>query len=551
MSSKLRPDESLVSPREAVAAYSRFLESLDTPVSLSVFIQLKHGSFVDVVNRKINPKDYCCAASFKKDYQAVKGLAKADFLETGIDRKAAAMLKFWEAERVCGETNKRFDSLMYDGGLVALSEEDPRMSRMLLRVRDQVHKILGEPPLSADEGRFGPGATSLVKRDVTLPQKYSRVIHVTPELKDRARLVVGPLWAKEIEEIQTIHGSSVTFVPKDAKTDRAIAIEPHVNVYAQLALGKSVRTRLRKWIDLDTGQEINRFLASRAHDWRLSTIDLSSASDTIARSLVWFLLPEGWADVLDLTRSHRFSLDGKIHEYEKFSSMGNGFTFELETVIFYACALAAGSHPKLTACYGDDIIAEASVYDDLVRLLEYCGFSVNLDKSFQSGSFFESCGEDYFDGVNVRPFQWKDLKPASVYKYMNDISRYALCSLGRDRSYLSAYSFLFSVLRQKRSVDWSNCLIPKGYGDVGIWADFDQATPSRARKGWCGFIAKAMKFEPYEKSYAHDVGGYLSSLDTMALTSSSPVRKRGVYKVRNLITFGDWVGPGPWVSNVT
>lgn len=547
MSIVLDVNQSLVNGKQALAAFSRVLESLNTPISLSVYIQLKNNCHEDLVNRKINPLHYTSAAKFKLDYQAVKGLSKAVFLSTSIDKRQAAVDKFWKAESSCRETNKRFDQLMYEGGLSKLLSEDPEMFCMLSKAQNQIAKILGKIPTSADF-RFGPGVTSLVKSNVTLPQKYSREIHVTPELYSYWQDVVGPIWARDVDDVKIVSGNNVSFVSKNAKTDRAIAVEPHVNVYAQLGIGQVLRDKLRRWVNIDTGQDVNRFLASKAQEWDLATVDLESASDTISRSLIWFLLPEGWASLLDTCRSHRFTYQGDEFVSEKFSSMGNGFTFELETIVFYSLALACGSHRSLTSCYGDDIIAEARIYDKLQSLLNFCGFTVNLDKSFVRGSFFESCGEDFFNGENVRPFFWKNLKPTTVFKMINDVSKIASRSDGtRDRSYLSAHSFLRSLL--PREVD-RLCLIPYGYGDVGIQEGWDVVSPSVRRNdnGWCGFTTKAVKFLSDKRLYRGDQRGYLASLDTAAMTSESPVRGRGVYQMGRLLTFGQWAGPGPWIE---
>lgn len=497
MSIAIKSDQSLVDGDAALAGYLLLLESLDTPVSLGVYLQLKNGMFDDYVNRKIDPIHYNSAASFKLDYQAVKGLQKAAFLPTSFKKRVNALEKFWKAEESCGLTNRKFDSLMYEGGNAKLLENNPRMFRTLSRARNQILRILGPVPQELDR-RFGPGVTSLVKRDVTLPQKYSHLIHVTPELSSSVPQMIGPNWADHVTDVKLVTGGVVSFVPKNAKTDRAIAVEPHANVYQQLGLGQALRGRLRKWIDLSKGQEVNRFLASQAHDWDLCTVDLESASDTIASSLIWYLLPEEWAEVLDQARSHRFVLDKKVYTSEKFSSMGNGFTFELETIIFYSLALACGSHRALTSCYGDDIIAESRIYQDLKEVLEFCGFTVNLEKTFSRGSFFESCGEDFFLGVNVRPRMWKELKPGSLFKFMNDVSKIASRFDGtRDIAFLPAFKHFQQILPR----DLLHCRVPFGYGDVGIHASWDEVKPSirRNENGWCGFRTKALKYRPRYK----------------------------------------------------
>lgn len=260
MSITLKPNQSLVSCKQALAMFARVLESLDTPVSLSVYLQLKYNCYDDLVNRKIDPAHYNSADSLRRDLQAVKGLQKSVFLPTTIDKRKAAVETFWKAERKCGETNERFNKLMYEGGLAALNFEDPEMFSMLMKAQNQIRRILGKIP-SETKFRFGPGVTSLIRDKVTLPRKYSREVHVSPELYPFFRDIIGPLWGKFVTDVKVVGGNNVSFVPKNAKTERTVAVEPHVNGYAQLGLGQLLRERLRRYINLDTGQEVNRFLA--------------------------------------------------------------------------------------------------------------------------------------------------------------------------------------------------------------------------------------------------------------------------------------------------
>ena len=71
------------------------------------------------------------------------------------------------------------------------------------------------------------------------------------------------------------------------------------------------------------------------------------------------LLPEAWFDLLNDCRSQAVSYKGEWIELNMFSSMGNAFTFELESLIFWAIANAvcycSGSRGHISV-YGDDII---------------------------------------------------------------------------------------------------------------------------------------------------------------------------------------------------
>lgn len=88
--------------------------------------------------------------------------------------------------------------------------------------------------------------------------------------------------------------------------------------------------------------------------------------------------------------------------YSKFSSMGNGTTFCIETLIFAAACYAVGS--KQFSVYGDDIAIETELAEELMDVLRRIGFIVNQDKSHFTGSFRESCGANWYQGQDVTPF---------------------------------------------------------------------------------------------------------------------------------------------------
>jgi hypothetical protein len=139
----------------------------------------------------------------------------------------------------------------------------------------------------------------------------------------------------------------------------------------------------------------------------LATLDLSSASDSISYELVSLLMPPCWFTILDEVRSPIVDIDGEEHKCEMFSSMGNGFTFELESLLFYALAKATAYFTRTRgkiSVYGDDIIVPVQMAEHLTQVLDYFGFSLNPEKSFWSGPFRESCGGHYHLGEDITPF---------------------------------------------------------------------------------------------------------------------------------------------------
>jgi len=475
-------------------AYLKVCESIDTPVSLSCALLVKYKEWNQLVEKSVDPASYNSHSAFADDYLVVSILRKNHRVPTSFDRKRNAYEKFFDSERVCKETNERIRGFV-DGTISV----PPEISLLLERAQAIIWQILG--PLTGSKlqyaesnMRFGPGATTSVSgRDVTPSRKFTSSLHVTPRLYPYWHSLIPQLWRTAVTDVTLRSASKVTCVPKDAKTDRIIAIEPHLNIYVQLGIGALIRKQLKRFgVDLDD-QTRNQELAASALATGLATIDLSSASDTVSRELVWLLLPVEWASLLDLPRTEYAEVEGVEHRLEKFSSMGNGYTFELESLIFFSLALAAAGGRRGVNAYGDDIILPSVSAPVLIEALNFLGFSVNTRKTYLAGRFYESCGMDFFDGVNVRPFFWKGMREDRtmvLYHMANSLRRYARVRHGHqgcDIRFLPAWLYLVSRLpdRDRR------IRIPEGYGDGGLISNFDEARPSRARHGYEGYIVES------------------------------------------------------------
>lgn len=102
--------------------------------------------------------------------------------------------------------------------------------------------------------------------------------------------------------------------------------------------------------------------------------------------------------------------------YEKISSMGNGFTFVLETLLFSSLVYGVVKHHgfrwrdilPFISIYGDDIVVPVDLANDVMRVLNLSGFQVNLKKSFMFGEIRESCGKDYLRGLDIRGVHIED-----------------------------------------------------------------------------------------------------------------------------------------------
>ena len=327
----------------------------------------------------------------------------------GVDREAAAWESFSESEILCSQTNARFES--YESGT-----PNPRVEPIIMLVQRKIAQILGPCPLLEDlHFGFGPGANTTCRKRTSARHKLA-----TPPVCSREALhsvnrlmSMFPAYRALFPSV-AIGNGELSFVPKNAKTNRTIMIEPILNTFVQRGIGRYIKRRLVHYGCNLYDQSVNRQAAMEGSlTGSLVTLDLSSASDLIAHNVVATLLPPDWYELLVQWRTGRieYKKKGLVFELEKFSSMGNGFTFELESLIFYALALVTarevGSSSQVSV-YGDDIIVGSDAADLLIERLELFGFKVNTKKSCLHGPFRESCGGDYLSGLDIRPFYCKD-----------------------------------------------------------------------------------------------------------------------------------------------
>nr|QDH87026.1 MAG: RNA-dependent RNA polymerase [Leviviridae sp.] len=403
------------------------LRALDCPRSLAVVILLRNKMWDEIANLKLNPLDFNDPDEFFLAHQATKLLSKAKWLPTSIDKRQVAKDKFLESEQLCFRTNSIWASFRQSE-----LNLQPDFRQILHSARRKIGKVLGSNLYAWTElCDFGPGADGSTVHGMT--SAYNKLsnpgcvtrgaypyLNVFCELTTLGRLFTGDIATGQLD-ITVSRGNSVTFVPKSAKTDRPIAVEPRWNMFFQKGLGRYVRNRLKHFgVNLDF-QGLNQALAIySSRTGKYATIDLASASDTVSYEVVSALLPEPWLTIFDSLRCGAYNLDGCWVPYSKWSSMGNGYTFELESLLFWALCSSIDDDISV---YGDDLIVPTKSYDSIVRLLDFCGFKVNTEKSFSSGYFRESCGKDAFDGVDVTPIYWKEpLDDQGTLTLVNQIS---------------------------------------------------------------------------------------------------------------------------------
>lgn len=396
-------------------------EALDTPVSLASAMLLKYGEWDQIAVRRVDPLSYLETDiyRFKCDYQAVSLLRKYSDLPTSVNPTQVAVDKFLLCEHYCAMSSARF---LLASEHFHQDELTPHLAE-LDRMKKWIACVLGKLP-DFLQGNFGPGSTfesssyGELGIGLTTYDKISKGWYASHEWTDVYDSILShtPMYKACVEvypnkSLPVVRGNRFTTVKKDASTDRGICIEPGSNMYFQKGIGREIRSRLRRFnLDLDHNQVMHQKLAQRGSlSGSLATIDLASASDTVSYGLVKYLLPEPWFDLLDMFRCGHTQIGDRWLKLHKFSSMGNGYTFELETLIFSACVYACGGMiGDDSFVFGDDIIIPNDIISPVTKLLTVCGFQLNPSKTYVEGLFRESCGGDYFFGSEVRPYFLKD-----------------------------------------------------------------------------------------------------------------------------------------------
>lgn len=231
------------------------------------------------------------------------------------------------------------------------------------------------------------------KQGFDLPQRSSDTFLYDSFRHDQRGVGFAVFQWKLSRLTEIVHGSRFSTVPKNNEKVRPINIEPFGNILTQRSIGLSIRAFLLSHydIDLDKIPDLHKVRIKNVDE--IATIDLKDASDSISMDLVRFLLPKRIVSLIEKSRSDMvLGPDDNYHVIKKVSSMGNGFTFELMTLILFTICRVLDD--KATV-FGDDIIINIEKSNRLIELLQEVGLKVNTDKSFTDGPFRESCGANY------------------------------------------------------------------------------------------------------------------------------------------------------------
>lgn len=380
-------------------------------------------------------------------YQLARDFIRKFQDEQSAEADSNALAKFLAANDRCRDWELRLETPW-----------DEALFNTLKGVLDNFYHQDGQPIIGShiqifSNARTGPGSslgsigesfyTKLFSSELTssshLLYKLYRDYTKDRELYDQAE----EARIDEFGPVKVVKGSRLTFAPKDRDCSRTICIEASLNTFYQLGVEQILRDRLRSFfgIDLANQPELNRELARYGSLYdEVSTLDLKSASDLNGFRAMKAILPPGLFSWLEIGRHPSVTLpDGRELELHMLSSMGNGYTFPLETLVFAAVVVSALIHHGLPTraasdqissaswgVFGDDIICSRKVVASVRRLLHLLGHTVNEAKSFVEGPFRESCGGDFYKGSPVRAVYCKTLRtPQDRYSLINRLTEWS------------------------------------------------------------------------------------------------------------------------------
>lgn len=392
------------------------LEQIGTSRALSLAISFRASDYVTVDPDLLEVDfDSRTTLGYKLDAQAAALFKKSMYLKSEYNLAERAIDNFFVVEEEIRDFN-------------ISKKDDPFYVSTIYTASRIMRNILGHVPEMSDlKVSFTPGSTYTLRAgNATLAAKLSERLDVTTHAMPYLLSWLGSdsifFNAYRDQAPFIVPGSKLATVPKDYRKDRVMDIQPLGNMILQRGLGLYMKNRAKRvGIYIETGQSDHKALLQFDQDaW--ATIDQSDASNRISTALVRDILPLDWYLLLNSVRSKRTMVNGEWHDFSMFMSQGNGFTFELQTLIFYcliqAMHINAYGSKTVVSVYGDDVIVPVHHGKLVVDNLHKFGLKVNTEKSYVSGPFKESCGFDTLRGESVRPVYLKEFEPHETIYYV-------------------------------------------------------------------------------------------------------------------------------------
>lgn len=451
---------------------------------------------------------------------------------------------------------------------LSADEYDPVTREILFTARGYVDQICGE--FSAleicERATFGKkSSVGVPMRKACEGARYEGPITGSEEMIEwfdkyygiwnRPALEYARMRAKLLKKppYRSVNLLEAVLVDKTWKSLRMIMPNTTFGTLYSGGLGRTIEERLRSYgYDIKHLQPVHGELARIGSiTGTLVTADQSMASDNITVKLIDDIFPRRWASALKFGRIADISLYGTKITTPTFSTMGIGFTFPLQTLVFLALLLAIRDYCMLdeqtvVSVFGDDLIYDDRMHPVVMDVFPKLGLVINADKTFATGNFRESCGYDYYRGVDVRPFLLGRANRQSAGKRRSEAYLYTALNglLRRWEVYEvpSASNCIVEAIRQVRGTE--PLVVPTDYPDTaGAKVSFETALllgikPSIKKNKHGLYNFRCLAFEPELRKEVREYAYLMAKLRTHpGVVSDLPFSriKAGVKQVGDLV----------------
>jgi len=415
------------------------------------------------------------------DFQSVDGMAPDD-IPTCVEAVRQICRLFNKVELPCSENRirKAFESFIeIEREFETFSLPDEEAAKFLVVTRMLWGSMFGDFDPDTIVPKHGPGATAerLSGNQKYIIRRWHDRLEPYFPLIDNGYPLGTDVDSEELEIVTIVpeHDEQpvkVIAVPKTLSSPRIIAIEPVCTQYVQQGIRDYLYDKLEShWLTRGRinfrDQSVNQRLAMKAsRTGRYATIDLSEASDRVPLDLAMSMF-EGNPVLLEsilACRSTRARLpDGRIVDpLRKFASMGSALCFPVEAMYFYTICVMALLDAQNLSCtqrnifkisrrvrvYGDDIIVPCTHADAVLDYLQKYNCKVNVNKTFKTGRFRESCGRDAYAGYEVTPTYIRQPYPENRQQPASLVSWCATANLFYLKGYWQTASLLFKILER-------------------------------------------------------------------------------------------------------
>lgn len=401
--------------------------------------------------------------------------------------------------------------------------------------------------------RPGPGATNTPTRKFERyePRKLFRQVHDVLDYRDWFYVSSfdvcreAPSFLALLNNATDEPTSRFKFVPKTWDKARGICIEEFEVQWIQQGVRRGLTALInahplyKNRIKLHQ-QSQNADLALYGSRWlNFATIDMSEASDRIARTLVQYLFQDNvelCSALMALsTRWIKPPVEVKGQDLlrtHKFAPMGSALCFPIMSLVHMfliraIIQLSNVENPHLLSAqvyvYGDDIVLPSAAIQAVYDWLPQFGMKLNETKSFYRSHFRESCGTHAYFGHDITPIFIREspkrlhagaLKSTIETEFQfhtrgyHGTARTIRELVASENEHYNRYVPVTSnVVGFKRRYDDAYVPVGKRYLKFSSKVKFDVDTQSKSRKEWCfmpltSAVGMSSDYHAYVRWYA-------------------------------------------------